>query len=56
MISIFTLNAENITSILGYSGEVFSDLKLLIFVVAGLIYGLWIADCIASYFRKSDEK
>lgn len=42
LLSIFTFTSGDITSIIGYIGEVFTDIKPLFFVIVGVSVGLWI--------------
>lgn len=42
MFSIITITSEDVTSIIGYISEVFTDLSPLFFVIMGISIGLWI--------------
>ncbi|GAH91926.1 unnamed protein product [marine sediment metagenome] len=54
--TIFTITGEDITAIIGYIGEVFTDVSPLFFVIMGISLGLWILGSIirAVAHRKED--
>jgi len=54
--TIITITGEDITAIIGYIGEVFTDVSPLFFVIMGISLGLWILGSIirAVAHRKED--
>lgn len=56
MLPIFTFTSEDITSIIGYIGEVFTDVKPLLFVIIGLSIGLWILGSVIRALAERHEK
>ncbi|GAH94189.1 unnamed protein product [marine sediment metagenome] len=51
MFSLFTFSADNVASTTAYIGVIFDDIKLLFFVVVGLMLGLWVISAIISAIR-----
>ncbi|GAH98427.1 unnamed protein product [marine sediment metagenome] len=54
-LSLFTFTGEDITSMLAYIGEVFTDVKPLVFVVLGILIALWVFNAIIRAITKREE-
>jgi Na+/citrate or Na+/malate symporter len=50
LLSLFTLTPDNMASTTAYIGDVFSDVKLLFFLIFGIGIGLWVVDVLVSTF------
>ena len=55
LLTLFTMSGSDIASTTAYIGEVFTDVKLLIFLIVGLSLGIWVISAIIKAIRP-DQK